>query len=78
MHGEHRPWENQAVSPSVRGVRITTTIECDTESCLPVNESIPEVPSIMKDKDEFHPTKLTEEEQQMRTLEHQMKQDLDI
>lgn len=66
------------MAPSGRGVRVTATIECDTESRLPVNESLSELPSRMEDKGEFHPLKRTEEEQQVRNLEHQMKQDLDI
>jgi hypothetical protein len=78
MPREHRPRENQAVAPSGRGVRVTPTIECDTDSRLPVNESLPELPSRMEDKGEFHTLRLTEEEQHIRALEHQMKQDLDI
>lgn len=78
MPREHRPWENQAVAPSGRGVQVTTTIECDTESRLPVNESPPRLPSRMEVMGEYHALKLTEEEQQIRTLELQMKQDLDI
>jgi hypothetical protein len=80
MPREHGSQENQVVTPSSRGVQVTvtTTVECDTESCLPVHESLPELPSRMEDKGEFHPLKLTEEEQQIRILEHQMKQDLDI
>jgi hypothetical protein len=82
MPREHRPQENQAAA-SGRDVQVTvtTTIECDTESRLPVNESLPELPSRMEDKGEFHPLKAlkpTEEEHQIWTLEHQMKQDLDI
>jgi len=80
MPREHRPQANQAVAPSGRDVQVTvtTTIECDTECRLPVNESLPELPSRIarEDKGEFHPLKLTEREQQIQTLEHQMKQDL--
>jgi hypothetical protein len=81
MPREHRP---QAVAPPGRDVKVTvttvTTVECDAESRLPVDESPPALPSRMeeKEKGEFHPLELTEEEQQIRTLEHQMKQDLDI
>ena len=75
---EHRPRESEAVAPSGRGVQVTTMIECDTESRLPVNENLPELPPRMESKGEFHTLKLTEEEQQIRILEHQMKQDLDI
>jgi hypothetical protein len=77
MPREHRSQENQLAAPSGRDVQVTvtTTIECDIESRWPVDESIPELPSRMKD---FHPLELTEEEQQIRALEYQMKQDLDI
>jgi hypothetical protein len=78
MPRKQRPRVNQAVAPSGRGVRFTATIECDTESRLPVNKSLPELPSRVKDKGEFHPLKRTEEEQQVWNLERQMKQDLDI
>ena len=58
-------------------VSVTTTVECDAESRLQVDE-IPPLPSRLEDKGEFYSLELTEEEQQIRTLEHQMKQDLDI
>jgi hypothetical protein len=79
MPREQRLQENQAVAPSGRDVQVTvtTTIECDTESRLSVHESLPELPSRVEDKGEFHSLKSTEE-QQIRILEHRMKQDLDI
>lgn len=85
MPHEQRPKENQALAPSGRNVQVTvttvTTVECDAESRLPMDESLLATlafRSRMEDKSEFHPPGLTEEEQQIRTLEHQMKQDLDI
>jgi hypothetical protein len=81
MPRKHRPRENRAVAPTGRGVRVTAAIECDTESRLPANKNLPGLPSRMEDKGEFHPLKRTEEEQQVRNLrhlEHQMKQDLNI
>jgi len=80
MLREHtKPQENQAMAPFGRDVQVTvtTTIEWDIESRLPVYENLPALPSRMEDKDKFHPLELTEEEQ-IRILEHQMKQDLDI
>ena len=82
---EYRPQENQVV-PCCREVQVTvttvTTVGCDAESRLPlpVGESLPALPPRMEGKGEFHPQDLcvSEEGQQIRTLEHQMKQDLDI
>jgi hypothetical protein len=79
---DNRPRENQAVAPPSRDVLVTVTtvtmVECDAESRLPMYESPPLLPSRMGEKGEFHTLELTEEEEQIRTLEHQMKQDLDI
>ncbi len=68
MPREHKLQENQVVPPPHRDVlvRVTTTVECDVESRLQVDE-IPPLPSRMS---KFY-LELTEEE-------HQMKQDLDI
>lgn len=84
MPREDRPQKNQAAAPKVaprgRDVQVTvttvTTVECDAESRLPVDEILPALPSRMEEKGGFHPLELTEE--QIQTLEHQMKQDLDI
>ena len=72
--------QNQAVTPPGRDVQVTvtTTVECDTESRLPVNESFLTLPLKMEDKGEIHALELTEEERQNQTLEYQMKQDLDM
>lgn len=74
------PQENQATPRSGLSVQITVTktIEYDIESRLQVDEIPPPLPSRMEDKVGFDPPELTEEEQRFRTLEHQMKQDLDI
>lgn len=57
-------------------VTVTKTIECDSEYRLPVYESVSVLPSRIEGKGRFYPPELTEEEQ--HTLEHRMKQDLDI
>lgn len=81
MPREDKSQENQPVQVAVPPpgldvqVTVTTTVECDIESRRPVDESIPELPSRIKD---LHPLKLTEEGQQIWALEYQMKQDLDI
>lgn len=78
MPREHKPQGNQAVPPPGRvlQVTVTKTIECDSEYRLPVYESVSALPSRIEDKGGFHPPELTEEE--LRTLEHRMKQELDI
>ncbi len=83
-HDGHGSQGNQAMPQSGLNVQVTVckTIECDIESsCLRSEESLPPVPALpsrMEEKGDVQPRELTEEEQQIRTLEHQMKQDLDI
>ncbi len=79
MPREQKPEGNQAVPRCGRGVQVTvtSTTEHDMESRLPMNESLPALPWT-EEKGDIYPPELTEEEQQIRTLEHQMMQDLDI
>ena len=74
-----QPQGMQTVQPSGRDVQVTVTktIEFDVELRRGGRRQV--LPSRMADDDsEFYNPELTDEEQQIRTLELQMKQDLEI